>query len=204
MPEVRPLGPTGVIMRTVPVAEILDANQVLAALFAFKKGDFSARLPVNQVGLAGKIADVLNDIFELNENMANELERISTTVGKEGRIRQRASLSGSGAWNSCVESVNSLISDLVQPSTEIARVIGAVANGDLSQKMSLEVEGRPLQGEFIRTARVVNTMVDQLNSFASEVTRVAREVGTEGKLGGQAVVTGVAGTWKDLTDSVNS
>ncbi len=103
-----------------------------------------------------------------------------------------------------MESVNSLISDLVQPSTEIARVIGAVAQGDLSQKMSLEVEGRPLQGEFIRTARVVNTMVDQLNSFASEVTRVAREVGTEGKLGGQAVVTGVAGTWKDLTDSVNS
>src|SRR5581483_5698712 len=103
----------------------------------------------------------------------------------------------------CVNSVNSLISDLVQPSTEIARVIGAVAQGDLSQKMSLEVEGRPLQGEFVRTARVVNTMVDQLNAFASEVTRVAREVGTEGKLGGQAVVTGVAGTWKDLTDSVN-
>jgi HAMP domain-containing protein len=192
-------------VRQVPVAEILDANQVLAALFAFKKGDFSVRLPVNQVGLAGKIADVLNDIFELNENMANELSRVSTAVGKEGRIGQRASLNaGSGSWVASMESVNSLISDLVQPSTEIARVIGAVAQGDLSQKMSLEVEGRPLQGEFIRTARVVNTMVDQLNSFSSEVTRVAREVGTEGKLGGQAVVTGVAGTWKDLTDSVNS
>src|SRR5580704_1046283 len=184
-------------MRAVPVAEILDANQVLATLIAFKKGDFTARLPVNQIGLAGKIADVLNDIFELNENMANELARVSTAVGKEGRISQRASLTGSGSWNSCVDSVNSLISDLVQPSTEIARVIGAVAQGDLSQKMSLEVEGRPLQGEFIRTARVVNTMVDQLNSFS-------REVGTEGKLGGQAVVTGVAGAWKDLTDSVNS
>src|SRR5678810_68006 len=191
-------------MRQVPVANILDANEVLAALFAFKKGDFSVRLPVNQVGLPGKIADVLNDIFELNENMANELARVSTAVGKEGRIGQRATLSGGGNWGSCVESVNSLISDLVQPSTEIARIIGAVAQGDLSQKMSLEVEGRPLQGEFIRTARVVNTMVDQLNSFSSEVTRVAREVGTEGKLGGQAVVTGVAGTWKDLTDSVNS
>ena len=191
-------------MREIPVAEILDANQVLATLFAFKKGDFSARLPVNQIGLAGKIADVLNDIFELNENMANELRRVSTAVGKEGRISQRASLAGSGGWSSCVESINSLISDLVQPSTEIARVIGAVAQGDLSQKMSLEVEGRPLQGEFIRTARVVNTMVDQLNSFSSEVTRVAREVSTEGKLGGQAVVTGVAGAWKDLTDSVNS
>ena len=192
-------------MRQVPVAKVLDANEVLAALFAFKKGDFSVRLPVNQVGLAGKIADVLNDIFELNENMATELARVSTAVGKEGRIGQRASLkAGAGSWAASMESVNSLISDLVQPSTEIARVIGAVAQGDLSQKMSLEVEGRPLQGEFIRTARVVNTMVDQLNSFSSEVTRVAREVGTEGKLGGQAVVTGVAGTWKDLTDSVNS
>src|SRR5579864_8488683 len=138
-------------MREVPVTEILDANQVLAALFAFKKGDFSVRLPVNQVGLAGKIADVLNDIFELNENMATELARVSTAVGKEGRIGQRASLVAGGSWSSCVESVNSLISDLVQPSTEIARVIGAVAQGDLSQKMSLEVEGRPLQGEFIRT-----------------------------------------------------
>jgi HAMP domain-containing protein/CheY-like chemotaxis protein/signal transduction histidine kinase len=192
-------------MQEIPVAEILDANRVLAALIAFKKGDFSVRLPVNQVGLAGKIADVLNDIFELNENMAKELTRVSTAVGKEGRISQRASLvAASGDWASCVGSVNSVISDLVQPSTEIARVIGAVAQGDLSQRMSLEVEGRSLQGEFIRTARVVNTMVDQLNSFASEATRVAREVGTEGKLGGQAVVTGVAGTWKDLTDSVNS
>jgi HAMP domain-containing protein/CheY-like chemotaxis protein/signal transduction histidine kinase len=191
-------------MREVPVADILDANQVLQTLIAFKKGDFSVRMPVNQIGLEGKIADVLNDIFELNENMANELGRVSTAVGKEGRIGQRAALAAGGSWSACVESVNSLITDLVQPSTEIARVIGAVAQGDLSQKMSLEVEGRPLQGEFIRTARVVNTMVDQLNSFASEVTRVAREVGTEGKLGGQAVVTGVAGTWKDLTDSVNS
>src|SRR5258707_15089042 len=192
-------------MKKVAVTEVLDVNQVLAALIAFKKGDFSVRLPVNQVGLPGKIADTLNDIFELNENMATELARISTAVGKEGKIGQRAALAaGAGDWASCVESVNSLISDLVQPSTEIARVIGAVAQGDLSQKMSLEVEGRPLQGEFVRTARVVNTMVDQLNSFASEVTRVAREVGTDGKLGGQAVVTGVAGTWKDLTDSVNS
>jgi HAMP domain-containing protein/CheY-like chemotaxis protein/signal transduction histidine kinase len=192
-------------MKRVAVTEVLDANQVLAALIAFKKGDFSVRLPVNQTGLPGKIADTLNDIFELNENMAVEFARISTAVGKEGKIGQRAFLSAAaGSWTSCVDSVNSLISDLVQPSTEIARVIGAVAQGDLSQKMSLEVEGRLLQGEFVRTARVVNTMVDQLNSFASEATRVAREVGTEGKLGGQAVVTGVAGTWKDLTDSVNS
>jgi len=191
--------------KTIPLTDVIDANEVLTALVAFKKGDFSVRLPVNQTGLAGKIVDTLNDIFELNENMAGELTRVSTAVGKEGKISQRASLSaGHGDWGSCVDSVNSLITDLVQPSTEIARVIGAVAQGDLSQKMSLQVEGRPLKGEFVRTARVVNTMVDQLNSFASEVTRVAREVGTDGKLGGQAVVTGVAGTWKDLTDSVNS
>jgi len=191
--------------RAVPITDTVDANQVLSALIAFKKGDFAVRLPVNQVGLAGKIVDALNDIFELNENMCAELGRVSTAVGKEGKIGQRATLAaGAGSWASCVNSVNSLISDLVQPSTEIARIIGAVAQGDLSQKMSLEAEGRPLKGEFVRTARVVNTMVDQLNSFSSEVTRVAREVGTEGKLGGQAVVTGVAGTWKDLTDSVNS
>ena len=97
-----------------------------------------------------------------------------------------------------------LIGDLVHPTSETARVIGAVAQGDLSQTMALEIDGRPLQGEFLRTAKTINTMVDQLSSFASEVTRVAREVGTEGKLGGQADVKGVAGTWKDLTDSVNS
>src|SRR5438093_2673287 len=108
-----------------------------------------------------------------------------------------------GSWSECIDSVNTLIADLVQPTTEVARVIGAVAKGDLSQTMALEIEGRPLTGEFLRTAKIVNTMVDQLSTFASEVTRVAREVGTEGKLGGQAQVKGVAGTWKDLTDNVN-
>ncbi|MGH9621245.1 MAG: HAMP domain-containing protein, partial [Bryobacteraceae bacterium] len=191
--------------KAVPITEVIDADRVLAALIAFKKGDFSVRLPVNQVGLAGKLIDNLNDIFELNENMCREMVRVSTAVGKEGKVGQRAALpAASGGWVSCVDSVNSLISDLVQPSTEIARVIGAVAQGDLSQKMPLEVEGRRLKGDFLRTARVCNTMVGQLNSFASEVTRVAREVGTEGKLGGQADVKGVAGTWKDLTESVNS
>src|SRR5205823_5021446 len=109
-----------------------------------------------------------------------------------------------GSWQMMGTSVNALISDLVHPVSETARVIGAVAKGDLSQTMALEIEGRALAGEFYRTAKTVNTMVDQLGSFASEVTRVAREVGTEGKLGGQAKVKGVAGTWKDLTDSVNS
>ena len=172
---------------------------------AFQKGDFSARLPVDQTGLSGKIFDTVNSIFEMNDRMREEFGRISNAVGKEGRISQRATLGGgAGGWADCVESVNELIGDLVRPSTEVARVIGAVAQGDLSQTMTLDVDGRALKGEFLHTARVVNTMVEQLNSFANEVTRVAREVGSEGKLGGQADVKGVAGVWKDLTDSVNS
>src|ERR1700677_1008527 len=182
-----------------------DANTLLTTLIAFKRGNFSVRMPVDQTDLEGKIADALNDVLEINQKMVSEFERISRAVGKDGKITQRASIgSVTGGWADCVESVNSLIGDLVQPSTEVARVIGAVAKGDLSQNMSLEVDGRPLRGEFLHTARVVNTMVQQLNSFASEVTRVAREVGTEGKLGGQAVVPAVAGTWRDLTESVNS
>ena len=155
--------------------------------------------------LAGRISDTLNDVIERNQSMALELERLSRVVGKEGRLNERARLSAfGGSWAHSVRCVNSLIEDLVYPDSEMARVIGAVAKGDLSQSMSFEADGRPLQGEFLRTAETVNRMVDQLRSFASEVTRVAREVGTEGKLGGQAQVKGVAGTWKDLTDSVNS
>ena len=192
-------------MQAELVTDALDTSILLKTLIAFKDGDFSVRLPVDQTGVAGKIADTLNDIFKLNERMASEFARISSAVGKEGKISQRASLgSAFGGWAECLDSVNGLIGDLVQPSTEVARVIGAVAKGDLSQTMALEVDGRSLKGEFLHTARVVNTMVAQLNSFASEVTRVAREVGTEGKLGGQAVVKGVGGVWKDLTDSVNS
>jgi methyl-accepting chemotaxis protein len=180
-----------------------DANVVLSTLIAFKRGNFSVRMPVDQTDLEGKIADALNDVLEISQKTVSEFERISRAVGKYGKITQRASIgSVTGAWADCVESVNSLIGDRVQPSTEVARVIGAVAKGDLSQNMSLEVDGRPLRGEFLHTARVVNTMVQKLNSFTSEVTRVAREVGTEGKLGGQADVPGVGGTWKDLTDSV--
>jgi methyl-accepting chemotaxis protein len=158
-----------------------------------------------RTGLAGKVADTLNEIIELNQETAHELDRVSIAVGKEGRITQRAQLSGArGSWAASLNSVNGLIVDLVQPTSEVARVIGAVAKGDLSQTMALDIEGRPLMGEFLRIGRTVNSMVDQLSSFASEVTRVAREVGTEGKLGGQAKVKGVAGTWKDLTDNVNS
>src|SRR5215475_9682407 len=192
-------------MQTQFVTDALDTSTLLKTLIAFRDGDFAARLPVDQTGVAGKIADTLNDIFKLNERMASEFARISGAVGKEGKINQRATLgAASGSWVSCIDSLNGLIGDLVQPSTEVARVIGAVAKGDLSQNMALEVDGRSLKGEFLHTARVVNTMVGRLNAFASEVTRVAREVGSEGKLGGQADVKGVAGVWKDLTDSVNS
>jgi HAMP domain-containing protein/CheY-like chemotaxis protein/signal transduction histidine kinase len=184
--------------------ENLDPKQLLRTLSEVKKGNFSVRMPIDQTGTPGKIADMLNDIIEMNEQMAAELERISTVVGKQGKINERASLGNvKGSWKACVESVNSMITDLVQPMVETTRVIHAVANGDLSQAIATEIEGKPLQGEFLQTAQIVNTMVDQLNSFSSEVTRVAREVGTEGKLGVQAEVRGVAGTWKDLTDSVN-
>ncbi|PSF36018.1 hybrid sensor histidine kinase/response regulator [Aphanothece hegewaldii CCALA 016] len=190
---------------TTKNSDTLDLSELLKTLVAVKKGDFSARLPLDHTGVAGKIADTLNDIIDLNQRMAAELERISTVVGKEGKLAQRASLgSAGGSWGDCIESVNILITDLVQPTAETARVIRAVANGDLSQTIATEIEGMPLKGEFLQTAQVVNTMVDQLSSFASEVTRVAREVGTEGKLGVQAEVQGVAGTWKDLTENVNS
>jgi HAMP domain-containing protein/CheY-like chemotaxis protein/signal transduction histidine kinase len=177
---------------------------LLRTLTSMKKGDFEVRMPVEFTGVQGKIADILNDILELNERTTREISKISNTVGKEGKLNQRAQLpAGGGDWGVICESVNNLITDLVQPTNEIARVIGAVAKGDLTMSMAMEFDGRPLKGEFLRTAKTVNTMVTQLGSFASEVTRVAREVGTEGKLGGQAAVKGVSGTWKDLTESVN-
>src|SRR5207249_3459852 len=186
------------------LVEKLDSRLLLRVLTDFRKGDFSARLPVDSTGVAGKVYDAINEIIDLNSRLTRELGRISEVVGKEGKIRYRASLPGAtGGWADCVDSVNSLVGDLIQPITDISRVIGGVAKGDLSQRMEHEVEGRPLTGEFLRTARTVNTMVDQLSTFTSEVIRVAREVGTEGKLGGQAKVKGVSGAWKDLTDNVN-
>jgi len=181
----------------------LDGRKFLAALTAFKRGDFSARLPDDWTGIAGKIADIFNDTILINQHLTQELERVRRVVGKEGRIRQRASLREAGSWSEAMRSVNDLIEDLVHPMSEMARVIGAVAKGDLSETMAAEIQGRALEGEFLRTAKIVNTMVRQLRAFASEVTRVAREVGIEGKLGGQANVRGVAGTWKDLTENVN-
>ncbi|MFL5169174.1 MAG: HAMP domain-containing protein, partial [Microvirga sp.] len=183
----------------------LDPKTLLKALRAFRKGDFSARLPLDLTGMSGEIAQAFNDIAELNQGLNRELDRVARVVGKEGQIGERGKLpAATGCWAECIDSVNAMIGDLVQPTTEVARVIGAVAKGDLSQTMQLEIDGRSLRGEFLRIGKVVNTMVEQLASFASEVTRVAREVGTEGKLGGQAKVKGVAGTWKDLTDNVNA
>jgi HAMP domain-containing protein/signal transduction histidine kinase/DNA-binding response OmpR family regulator len=185
--------------------EELDAKLLLSTLMALKKGDFTARMPSDWTGVAGKIADTLNEIIETKEKMVKAVTEVSRVVGREGRLTQRAAVPNvAGGWGTIISSVNTLIDDLVRPTTEMARVIGAVAKGDLSQTMALEVDGHPLKGQYLRAATTANTMVEQLSSFSSEVTRVAREVGTEGKLGGQAQVKGVAGTWKDLTDSVNS
>jgi signal transduction histidine kinase/HAMP domain-containing protein len=185
-------------------AEQALLEDLLAALRAASAGDFTARVSTRRRGLLGEIASEFNELVATNRRMATELVRVRRIIGREGRMTERATLAGAdGAWATSIESVNALIDDLVRPTTEVARVIGAVAEGDLSQKMAMKIEGQPVKGEFLRIGTTVNTMVDQLSSFADEVTRVAREVGTEGKLGGQAAVPGVAGTWKDLTDSVN-
>ena len=180
-------------------------GRLLEVLTAFGKGDFSKRMPLDEIGVVGKIYDALNNVIDLCQNQASEINRVAEVVGREGRFTQRAAVGGAtGAWAVSINAVNTLIDDLVQPSTEVARVISAVAKGDLSQKMALEIEGRPVTGEFLQAANNLNTMVDQLNAFASEVTRVAVEVGSQGKLGGQAQVKGVSGTWQDLTNSVNT
>jgi HAMP domain-containing protein/CheY-like chemotaxis protein len=169
-----------------------------------RDGDFSVRLPGDWTGLEGKIADTFNEIIAANQRMSHELKRVGQVVGKEGRTRERTHFGQSkGAWGEMEVSVNTLIEDLLRPTTEVTRAIGAVAQGNLSQTVRLDVDGRPLEGEFMRSATIVNTMIQQLGVFAAEVTRVAREVGSDGKLGGQAQVSGVSGVWKDLTDSVN-
>src|SRR5205085_8349429 len=179
-------------------------RQMLSAMTSFRDGDFSVRLPVDWAGTEGRSAEAFNHALAHDERTSREIGRLRASAGKEGRLKQRMSLPGArGGWAGTVDSLNTLIDDLVRPTTEIARTIGAVAKGDLGQSMELEVDGRSLKGEFLRSAKLVNTMIEQLSVFTSEVTRVAREVGTEGKLGGQAQVKGVSGVWKDLTDSVN-
>ncbi|TMD56542.1 MAG: HAMP domain-containing protein, partial [Chloroflexi bacterium] len=182
----------------------LDEAALLRALTEFKRGNFSVRLPDDWTGMAGKIADTFNEVVEADQRLGRELSRVGRVVGDEGRINQRAAVPAVGGdWAQAVDSVNELIENLVRPTSEMARVIRAVAGGDLSQTVATEIDGRPMKGQFLQTAKTVNTMVHQLNGFSGEVTRVAREVGIEGKLGGQAQVKGVGGVWKDLTDNVN-
>jgi HAMP domain-containing protein len=180
-------------------------QRLLAGMRSMNSGDFSIRLTPNGDPLMAEIIDAFNQLAEKRSLFTDELVRVSNSVGREGNMRDRFSMGAvGGAWATSVEAVNSLITDLGQPTHEVSRVIQAVAEGDLSQKVELEIQGKQVQGEFFRIGSTVNRMVDQLNAFAGEVTRVAREVGTEGKLGGQATVQGVSGTWKDLTDSVNA
>ena len=182
-----------------------ELHDLLHALQQMQVGDFSVRLPGHQVGVMGKIADTFNGIIAANQRMAHQLERVGQVVGREGKTRQRIRFAVSaGAWGEMEGSVNTLIDDLLRPTTEVTRAIAAVAQGNLLQTVALDVDGRPLQGEFLRSATIVNTMIKQLSIFTSEVTRVAREVGTEGKLGGQAQVSEVTGVWKDLTENVNT
>ncbi|PWB57614.1 MAG: hybrid sensor histidine kinase/response regulator, partial [Bradyrhizobiaceae bacterium] len=182
-----------------------ELRDLLHALQAMRVGDFSVRMASDRDGIHGKIADVFNEIVAANQRMAQQLERVGQLVGREGKTRHRVRFGvTSGAWGEMETSVNTLVDDLLWPTTEVTRAIAAVAQGNLLQTVRLDVDGRPLQGEFLQSANIVNTMIKQLNVFTSEVTRVAREVGTEGKLGGQAQVREVTGVWKDLTESVNS
>ncbi|HEY4112079.1 HAMP domain-containing protein [Puia sp.] len=190
--------------KTYEPEEHLDDKELLRILLQVRNGNFTVRMPIGEVGVKGRIYDTLNEIISLNEEMMREFTRAGNTIGKQGKLTQRIAVpNAKGGWATGVDSLNALISDLVHPTIEIAHVISSVAKGNLSQNMPLEIGGHTLQGEFSRIAREVNDMVKQLNLFSMEVTRVAREVGSEGKLGGQAKVKGVAGVWKDLTDSVN-
>ncbi|HEY1038543.1 MAG TPA: HAMP domain-containing protein, partial [Bacteroidia bacterium] len=182
----------------------LDKQELLRVLSEVKNGNFNVRMPIDHVGLSGKICDTLNEIIQMNERMMQEFTKAGNTIGKQGKLTQRIEVPiARGSWSTGIDSLNTLISDLVHPTIEIAHVISSVAKGNLSQQMSEKIGDHALQGEFARIAKEVNDMVKQLNLFSMEVTRVAREVGSEGKLGGQAKVKGVAGVWKDLTDSVN-
>jgi HAMP domain-containing protein len=183
----------------------LNQHELLNALHAMQAGDFSVRLPGHQTGVAGKICDAFNTIVAANQRIAQQLEHVGEVVGHQGKTRTRVRFGlTDGAWADMEGSVNALIDDLLWPTTAVTRTVTAVARGDLLQTVPLDVGGRPLQGEFLRSANIVNTMIKQLSIFTSEVTRVAREVGTDGKLGGQAQVREVTGVWKDLTESVNS
>jgi signal transduction histidine kinase/HAMP domain-containing protein len=192
---------------TTEVGDGVDTERflrdLLVALTSAKAGE-ATLMDSRLRGLHGEVARAYNELLDQNTRFGRELVRVSQVVGREGRMTVRVQMGNqTGTWATAVDAVNSLIDDLARPTGEVARVMSAAAQGDLTQKMELSIEGRPMKGEFRRIGEVVNSMVDQLRAFADEVTRVAREVGTEGKLGGQATVPGVAGTWKDLTENVN-
>ncbi|SIO01252.1 HAMP domain-containing protein [Chitinophaga niabensis] len=195
--------PNEILLESLP--DELNSRELLQVLSEVKGGNFTVRMPVDKIGLSGKICDTINEIISLNETLVEELNLARNTIGKEGKLNHRVMMprTAKGSWHTAVGSINTLISDLVHPTIEIAHVISSVAKGNLSREMNLQIGDHVLQGEFARIATEVNGMVKQLNLFSREVTRVAREVGSEGKLGGQAKVKDVAGVWKDLTDSVN-
>ncbi|SEG03728.1 Signal transduction histidine kinase [Actinacidiphila yanglinensis] len=185
-------------------------SKLLGALSAMRDGNFRKRLPVSGDGLLAEIAVVFNEVADRNQHLTGELARVRRVVGRDGKLTERLETGPSeGSWAAAIEASNALVDDLVRPVSEVGRVLSAVAEGDLEQRMDLRAQNvdgsaHPLRGEFLKVGRTVNGLVDQLSAFTDEVTRVASEVGTEGKLGGQAKVRGVSGSWKDLTDSVNT
>ncbi|MHC0428810.1 HAMP domain-containing protein [Streptomyces sp. O3] len=185
-------------------------NRLLAALVAMRDGNFRKRLTVSNDGVMADIAAVFNEVADRNMHLTGELARVRRMVGREGKLTERLEHgAGEGSWAAAIDASNALVDDLVRPVSEVGRVLSAVAEGDLEQRMELRAQGEngpghPLRGEFLKVGRTVNNLVDQLSRFTDEVTRVASEVGTEGKLGGQARVRGMSGSWKDLTDSVNT
>ncbi|MFJ3720316.1 HAMP domain-containing protein [Streptomyces sp. NPDC090057] len=185
-------------------------NRLLAALAAMRDGNFRKRLTVSGDGVMSEIAAVFNEVADRNLHLTGELSRVRRMVGREGKLTERLETGAcEGSWATAVDNSNALVDDLVWPVSEVSRVLTGVAEGDLSPRMDLRTlapdgTGHPLRGEFLKVGRTVNNLVDQLSTFTDEVTRVASEVGTEGKLGGQARVRGLSGSWKDLTDSVNT
>ncbi|MGW6459025.1 HAMP domain-containing protein [Streptomyces sp. NPDC055078] len=185
-------------------------NRLLAALVAMRDGNFRRRLTVSDDGVMAEIAAVFNEVADRNLHLTGELARVRRVVGREGKLTERLETGAcEGSWAAAIDASNALVDDLARPVSEVGRVLSAVAEGDLEQRMELRSHGedgavRPLRGEFLKVARTVNSLVDQLSAFTDQVTRVALEVGTEGKLGGQAQVRGMSGSWKDLTDSVNT
>jgi methyl-accepting chemotaxis protein len=196
------------VNKTQNISEVedgsLDLKELLNVLSQVKNGKLNVRMPVTQAGISGRICEVLNEIIDMNEQLVTEITTAEKIIGKKGNLSKRIELpEAKGEWAVGVKSLNNLITDLTFPTLEIAGMINSVANGNLSRQIPLEINGQPLRGEFLRIAKESNQMVSQLRLFTMEVTRVARQVGSEGQLGEQAKIKGVAGVWEELTDSVN-